>query len=52
MEQLLAAFVEAIAPGSDTLSASMAETILQTHVFADKPDAREVLNRIRRIEAN
>lgn len=50
LEQLVAAFVEAVAPASDTLSAALAESILQTPVFARSPTARAVLERLRRIE--
>lgn len=50
LEQLVAAFVEAVAPGSDTLSAALADSILQTPVFARTPAARGVLERLRRIE--
>lgn len=50
IEQLVAAFVQAVAPGSDTLTPEMAETILQTSMFAGRPEAREVLMRLRRIE--
>ncbi len=48
---LLAAYVEAVAPGSDSLPASLAEAILQTHMFAGKPEARQALMELRRIEA-
>ena len=50
LKQLLAAFVEAVDPGSDTLSASMAEEILRTQMFAGKPEARQALMELRRIE--
>lgn len=50
LEQLMAAFVEAVAPASDTLSAALADSILQTPVFARVPAARGVLERLRRIE--
>lgn len=50
LEQLVAAFVEAVAPASDTLSAALADSILQTPAFARTPAARGVLERLRRIE--
>lgn len=50
IEQLVAAYIEAIAPGSDTLSSTAAEEILRTRMFAGRPEAREVLLRLRRIE--
>lgn len=50
LERLLAAFVEAIAPNSDTLPAVLAEKILDTHMFAGKSEARQILQRLRRIE--
>lgn len=50
LEQLVAAFVEAVAPSSDTISATLAESILQTPIFARTPGARTVLERLRRIE--
>ncbi len=50
LEQLVAAFVEAVAPGQDTLGAAVADSILQTPVFARTPAARVVLERLRRIE--
>lgn len=50
LEQLLAAFVEAIAPNSDTLPADLAEKILDTNMFAGKGEARQILQRLRRIE--
>ena len=50
LQQLLAAFVEAMAPGKDTLPLSVAETILATPVFAGQPTARTLLSGLRRIE--
>ncbi|WP_295911733.1 ATP-binding protein [uncultured Xanthomonas sp.] len=50
LERLLAAFVEAVAPNSDTLPAVLAEKILETYMFAGKSEARQVLQRLRRIE--
>ncbi len=50
LERLLAAFVEAVAPNSDTLPADLAEKILDTHMFAGKSEARRILQRLRRIE--
>lgn len=50
LKQLLAAFVEAMAPGKLTLPASIAETILSTPVFAGNPAARTLLADLRRIE--
>ena len=51
LKQLIAAYVEAIDPGSDTISASLAEEILRTQMFAGKPEARQALMELRRIEA-
>lgn len=51
LEQMLAAFVEAMAPGRDNLPAAVANTILSTPVFAAQPSARSVLERLRRVEA-
>lgn len=50
LQQLLAAFVEAMAPGKDTLPTSIAEAILATPVFAGQPAARTLLSGLRRIE--
>lgn len=50
MEQLLAAYVEAIAPGQDTLAGTVADAILATPVFAGNDAARTLLSRLRRIE--
>jgi hypothetical protein len=50
LQQLLAAFVEAMAPGVDTLPLSVAEMILATPVFAGQPTARALLSGLRRIE--
>ncbi len=50
LKQLIAAYVEAIDPGSDSISASMAEEILRTQMFAGKPEARQALMELRRIE--
>lgn len=50
LEQLLAAYVEAVSPASDTLSAVLANSILQTRIFARAPAARAMLERLRRIE--
>lgn len=50
LEQLLAAFVEAMAPGQDTLPATVAEAILATPIFAAQSTARPVLEQLRRIE--
>jgi len=50
LEQLLAAFVEAMAPGQDTLSAVVAEAILATPIFTAQSSARTVLEQLRRIE--
>lgn len=52
IEQLVAAFIQAVAPGSDTLTPEMAEMILQTPMFSGRPEAREILLRLRRIEPN
>lgn len=50
LQQLLAAFVEAMVPGKDTLPISVAETILATPVFVGQPTARTLLSGLRRIE--
>ncbi|UHH11431.1 hypothetical protein LU699_06940 [Luteimonas fraxinea] len=50
LEQLLAAFVEAMAPGQDTLPAAVAEAILATPIFTAQSTARTVLEQLRRIE--
>lgn len=50
LERLLAAFVEAVTPNSDFINAADAEQILQSHMFTDKAEARQVLQRLRRIE--
>ncbi|WP_220376109.1 hypothetical protein, partial [Xanthomonas campestris] len=48
--QLLASFVEAIAPGKDTLPVAIAELILATPVFSTQPSARALLAGLRSIE--
>lgn len=50
LRHMLAAFVEAMAPGRDTLPASIAERILATPVFAGQSNARALLSSLRRIE--
>lgn len=50
LRPLLAAFVEAMAPGRQTLPSAIAETILATPVFAGQPSARKVLATMRKIE--
>lgn len=50
LRQLLAAFVEAMVPGKDTLPASIAEAILATSVFSTQPKARTLLADLRRIQ--
>lgn len=50
LQQMLAAFVEVMAPGKLTLSAAVAETILATPIFAGNPLARTLLSQMRRIE--
>lgn len=50
LQQLLAAFVEAMVPGKDTLPVSIAEAILATPVFSRQPTARGLLAGLRRIE--
>lgn len=50
LQHMLAAFVEAMAPGKDTLPSSIAESILSTPVFAGQPAARALLATLRRIE--
>lgn len=50
LQQLLAAFVEAMAPGKDTLSSTIAEMILATPVFGGQSKARALLEGLRRIE--
>lgn len=52
LELLLAAFVDAIAPSSDSLPAAMANSILQTHPFAGDSRASEILGRLRRIDGD
>ncbi|WP_019467393.1 ATP-binding protein [Dyella japonica] len=51
LEQLVAAFVEAVVPNSDSIPAAVAESMLQTQVFAGRPEARQILQRLRRIES-
>lgn len=51
LEQLMAAFVEAVAPNSDSLSEDLAERILETHMFAGSSTARQILHRLRRVES-
>lgn len=48
--QLLAAFVETMAPGKTTLSVGVAEMILATPLFAKNPAARTILSGLRHIE--
>ena len=50
LRQMLAAFVEAMVPGKDTLPTSIAERILATPVFAGQPNARALLSSLRRLE--
>lgn len=50
LQRLLAAFVEAMAPGKDTLPVSIAEAILATPGFSKQPQARAVLAGLRRME--
>lgn len=50
LRQLLAAFVEAMAPGKDTLPASIAEAILATPAFSRQSQARSLLEGLRRIQ--
>jgi hypothetical protein len=50
LQKLLAAFVEAMVPGKDTLPATLAEAILATPVFSTQPAARALLAGLRRIE--
>jgi len=50
LRQMLAAFVEAMAPGRDTLPVAIAEKILATPVFAGQPHARTLLSGLRRIQ--
>lgn len=50
LQRLLAAFVEAMVPGKDTLPVSIAEAILATPVFSTQPAARALLAGLRRIE--
>src|SRR5690606_15532933 len=47
LRQMLAAFVEAMAPGRDTLPVAIAEKILATPVFAGQPHARTLLSGLR-----
>lgn len=48
--QILATYVEAIAPGKNTLPRSIAEVILATPVFAGQSGARRALEQLRVIE--
>ena len=50
LKQLLAVFVEAMAPGKDSLPATIAETILATPIFLGHKRARAVLSSLRNIE--
>jgi hypothetical protein len=50
LERLLAAFMEAVAPNSDTLPAALAEELLASPMLAGKCEARQILQRLRRIE--
>lgn len=50
LERLIAGFVEALAPNSESIQASVAERILATHVFSGKSEARAILSRLRRID--
>lgn len=50
LQRLLAAFVEAMVPGKETLPVTIAETILNTPVFSTQPAARALLAGLRRIE--
>jgi len=50
LQQLLAALVETMVPGKDTLPVSIAETILATPIFSTQPAARGLLAGLRRIE--
>lgn len=50
VRHLIAAYVEAIAPGRDTLPRDLAEAILSTPVFAGIPGARAVLEEFRKIQ--
>lgn len=52
LERLIAGFVEALAPDSDALPISLADKILDTTMFAGKPEARKILHRLRRIESD
>lgn len=49
MAHLLATYVEALAPGKDTLPRSIAEAILATPVFSGQQAARVALEKLRRI---
>jgi len=50
LEQMIAALVEAVAPHSDSIPLEMAEALLATPVLAGKPEARQILGRLRRID--
>lgn len=50
LERLIAGFVEALAPNSDSLPLSLADKILDTPMFAGRPQARSILRRLRRID--
>lgn len=50
LDQLLAAYVEALAPGVNTLPRSVAEVILATPAFSGQKNARISLEKLRTIE--
>ena len=50
LQRLMAGFIEALAPGAESIKASVAESILATHVFAGNPDSRKILMQLRRID--
>jgi hypothetical protein len=52
LELLLAAFVEALSPNSDTLSAELANSIMQTYPFAGDTRVGEVLSKLRQIDGD
>lgn len=50
LESLLAAFVDAVSPNSDTLSAAVASSIMQTYPFAGDSRVPGILQKLRVIE--
>ena len=50
LESLLAAFVDAVSPNSDTLSAAVTSSIMQTYPFAGDSRVPGLLQKLRVIE--